>query len=697
MAAAFAAAAAFSWRKWPDLLADFGVQLYIPWRLSAGAVLYRDLFYIGGGPLSQYYNALLFKIFGVSFFTLIVSNLTLVALTLLLIYRWFLAAADVWTATIICLGIVLVFAFGQYVTTGNYNYAAPYSHEALHGLLLSILAVTFLSEWVKKERCYFAAAAGLCAGLVFLTKPDIFIALVAAVIAAGVLAVLTRRRMGLLRKSLAAFLLAGLIPPAAFFLFFLKVVDWRQSLRSVCFAWVPLLHPAITQDPYYRWCTGLDQPWSHLRQIFLQFFSVALAVAVYALIFRRVKDFKLKWITSPWVVVLMLIAPLLVWANYFNWPACGASLPLLALSACVLLCWNYRKLSPVQDVTRPLLWSVFALVLLSKLGLNARISHYGFVLAMPAFVSAVYLLLWLLPRLLESRFGVPGRFLRLAAGLVLLIGFVYLFNASRGFYQFKELPIGRGGDRILTFGPFNNPGTQVKAALAWMEQNTPPDATLAVVPEGILINYLARRVNPTPCTYWNTVIMTVLGQQNMIAAFERHPPDYIMLVARTDAEFGVGNFGRSPAYGLDLMQWVAKNYEPVFRVGAEPLQSGQFGIEILKRSLRVDPRFIPAHNLPSWVVRRTTVSTARNDRPVCAMKKYSPFPLTHKAMRALTEAVAKVVEDHRRCGRPVAVWCDGAAVWIPATEAGALRETPTPCLRDRGAVCPPANAAIANP
>ncbi len=47
-------------------------------------------------------------------------------------------------------------------------------------------------------------------------------------------------------------------------------------------------------------------------------------------------------------------------------------------------------------------------------------------------------------------------------------------------------------------------------------------------------------------------------------------------------------------------------------------------------------------------------------------------------MRALTEAVAEVVEDHRRRGRPLAVWRDGKAVWIPATEAGALREEATP-------------------
>jgi hypothetical protein len=47
-------------------------------------------------------------------------------------------------------------------------------------------------------------------------------------------------------------------------------------------------------------------------------------------------------------------------------------------------------------------------------------------------------------------------------------------------------------------------------------------------------------------------------------------------------------------------------------------------------------------------------------------------------MQALRAAVAKVVEDHQRRDRPLAVWRDGKAVWVSATEAGALRETPIP-------------------
>jgi hypothetical protein len=60
------------------------------------------------------------------------------------------------------------------------------------------------------------------------------------------------------------------------------------------------------------------------------------------------------------------------------------------------------------------------------------------------------------------------------------------------------------------------------------------------------------------------------------------------------------------------------------------------------------------------------------------MKKSAPSSLTQKAMQALTGAVAKVVDEHRRRARPLAVWRDGKAVWISAAEAAALRESPTP-------------------
>ena len=60
------------------------------------------------------------------------------------------------------------------------------------------------------------------------------------------------------------------------------------------------------------------------------------------------------------------------------------------------------------------------------------------------------------------------------------------------------------------------------------------------------------------------------------------------------------------------------------------------------------------------------------------MKEKTESSLTRKAMRALTEAVAKVAQEHRRRGIPLAVWRNGRAVLIPASEADGLRETSIP-------------------
>jgi len=573
----FVISAWLTWRKWPDILVDFGTQLYIPWRILNGAVLYRDLFYFAGGPFSQYFNALLFKIFGISFSTLIAANLIFAAAMIFVAWRYFLAASDAWTATIIATGIIVVFTFAEYTPIGNYNYIAPYSHEATHGLVLSVFAVALLSDWIRKGNTRKVAVAGLCAGLVFLTKPDIFLALAAAVAGAFVLRGV-QRGVKAISQSLAVFFAAATVPSWFFLFYFLHTESLKDSLSSVVFGWLPLLHGNVTNNLFYRWCTGLDAPWAHARQIILYFIAVVLAAAAYAFATWRLGRSKLR---PGWqcIVALVLIAPLLIWLNTFDWRFCGWPLPLLSLSACILITLNFKKL---EEPAFPLLWSVFGLILLAKLGLFPRIWQYGFVLAMPAFVTSIYLLFWLLPRLLERRFLAPAMPFRLMAGLVLFIGIENLFHQSQLVYAQKSLPLGPGGDEIITYNSTSEVSQGIYATLLWTEKYMPRDATLAVLPEGVTLNYLTRHVNPTPCLFWDPNMLSVFGQSRMTDAVKTNPPDYIFIIEKSSAEFGVGYFGSSPDYGLGLMQWIQKNYKTELLIGHEPLTNGLFGIKILK-------------------------------------------------------------------------------------------------------------------
>jgi len=75
-----------SWLKWPEPQIDFGTQLYAPWRLAEGDVLYRDVAQ-NYGPLSQYFNALLFVVFGPGLVVLVTANLVIFGLILLTLSR----------------------------------------------------------------------------------------------------------------------------------------------------------------------------------------------------------------------------------------------------------------------------------------------------------------------------------------------------------------------------------------------------------------------------------------------------------------------------------------------------------------------------------------------------------------------------------------------------------------------------------
>ena len=160
----------------------------------------------------------------------------------------------------------------------------------------------------------------------------------------------------------------------------------------------------------------------------------------------------------------------------------------------------------------------------------------------------------------------------------------YLFIQSQIIYRDKTVALGTASDKMFApIAKYNPAGEALQSALPWLEQHTPANATLAVLPEGIMVNYLSRRTNPTHFLVWNPVELAMFGSDNMTAAFERNAPDYIMLIHRDAAEYGAKFFGKQPEFGFELMEWIRKNYDEVYLVGQEPLRDFHFGISILKK------------------------------------------------------------------------------------------------------------------
>lgn len=189
----------------------------MPWRLAHGAVLYRDVddFY---GPLSQYFNAGLFALFGPGLMVLVTANLVIFAAILATIYRLFRRTWGAGAAFVAAVVFISVFAFSQLVGIGNYNYATPYAHEVTHGLLACLLLVGVLAGWVGNATPVRSLLAGVLFGLAAVLKPEIVLA--AGLVTLAALAVQRWQRRPLRAAAIGAWVAGAVLPTAGFTAYF---------------------------------------------------------------------------------------------------------------------------------------------------------------------------------------------------------------------------------------------------------------------------------------------------------------------------------------------------------------------------------------------------------------------------------------------------------------------------------------------
>jgi hypothetical protein len=217
---------------------------------------------------------------------------------------------------------------------------------------------------------------------------------------------------------------------------------------------------------------------------------------------------------------------------------------------------------------------LLSLVLLLKMLLNVRSGHYGFALAAPAAAFSVAALWRWLPAVVD-RAGMRGDVVRGAVlALLSLFCFAHVRTTSSWMERKTEM-VGAGSDAFRS---------DLRGAFVQLAVDHVREAgyrSVAVLPEGVMINYLARVPNPTPYLNFMPPEEILFGDAAWEAAFRAAPPDAIVIVPKDTAEFGRGALGIG--YGTRLTEWIGSEYVPLTSLRIDGVN---FEIRLLVRRSR---------------------------------------------------------------------------------------------------------------
>ena len=572
----------WTWGTWPNALVDFGRELYVPWRLTEGEVLYRDIAYFNG-PLSPYVNALWFRLFGASLRTLVVCNGLLLLVLVALLYSLLVRLSDRLGAAVACLVFATLFAFSRIDAIGNDNYLTPYSHEVTHGLLLSLLALYGLSRY-RRRPVPWAAASGFALGLVWLTKAEVFAAASAALAVGLALTWWSERRSARAAAAEAAsFAAAALLPPLLALALLSLAMPGREAFTGVLGSWSWVLESELTGQYFYRATLGvLDLEASSRALGWWSAGYTAFALGLVGL--QRLFGSASAGSSRPgWQPALAcgIGSFILLGLLGLEWAEALRPLPIAMLLLLAVYGVGFaRQTGPAargEIAVLRITLLVFALVLLGKIVLRVRLDQYGFALAMPATLLLCAALVSWLPAMAG---GASGRSPIIRAGAVgaIAVATLSLLWVVGLRIDERTLAVGEGADRFLA--GFRAPA--INAALEEIETRLDPDDSLVVLPEGVMLNYLARRANPTGHINFMPPELIIFGEDRILEALLASPPDYVALTHKDTREYGLDFFGRG--YGRKLFAWVGHHYRPVALFGGHPLRDGtRFGIRLMER------------------------------------------------------------------------------------------------------------------
>jgi len=545
-----------SWLRWGSLLIDTGRELYLPLSILSGKLPYKDIFY-DFGPFSPYLNSLLCMIFGVHMRSFIISGTLTATLMCVLLYKTSRIFLNSLFSTLCVLTFLFVFAFSQHYEAGIFNYIIPYSYASIHAIALAFLALFFY----YRSRTYLSS---LFTALLLITRVEVGAVLIVSIFIGVILDNEKKNRL----KRIAAYCFFPALVAAGIYGFFAIITDSTIASRE------SLLVNLDIKGPLTGYTLGTIDFWKNIGTILkTSLYYVGTSAVFFAagwLISRK------KNLIGVGVTLFIAATTVLFQREFFHYNAQYRCVPIICILVFIVSCRKYLKKKDREDLFLAV-FSIFSLLLLTRMFFNVRAEHSGFYLLVPGMLCYYIFFLTMIPRISQRK---DVRAFYRFAFTVLSISFIMAhIPISLYMYKNRTMRISSPRGAMLV-----HPGYyRCKQLVEYLRKNTDPSDTLVVFPEGLTLNFLSERENPlyqyTFLPLW--FLLKPDSEENLAKELEEGNVKYVVILRRLTSEYGAARFGMDYAQGI--MRYLADHYVIEKQFGAWPFTSNEFSLVLLKK------------------------------------------------------------------------------------------------------------------
>ncbi len=513
------------------VLPDRGREFLLPQEILEGKVPYKDITLIYF-PFAYYINALVYKLLGVKIDSLIISQAFFCSLYVIFYYFLSREFLDRFYSFLLSIFIISCCIFA---TSDIFSYMIPYSYATVYGLLGYLICIFGLVKLHKTNNIKYSYLASLSAGFSVCCKLEFL-----SVILILILGILLYKKFNISQylKMLAAFLVFPVINIIILFIQGVSVSNIIDAIKfGVKFSKTgPMTEHLMRSGMYPK---ALLHNLNDIFKVFQSFITILFFSFVMAKLYKNYKN----------LFHIFLIC-IILWNFYyapFSAEAYWLLLPLAVLFAFIFLFKNIKSDIPI------LLLLVCALLVAQREFFSLSLMGYG-AYALPLLILSTCVLIdrYASKEILSvSLKGVVCCF------MIVLIGFY-----SYGIYSSRK------ETNFLVRSPKGTIYTKFEAnyllynTIKYIEDNIDKKATVLVLPEGNIINFLTDRKVDMHCFMMDRLYHDAYGEEKAKSEIEKTKSDYIVLYEGND----VNNFYEPylySEYGSLAARYIFSNYKEV--------------------------------------------------------------------------------------------------------------------------------------